>query len=100
MLVTLVLISSLGGGCATTRGKPAQPLSHRIPDSAPERLAGLREAEPETNAAGTEERFGFEKDKERREEARAAKAERERRVDVVDKTTKPPQTPQSPQTQK
>jgi hypothetical protein len=89
MVLVLALVGLVGGGCATSH-RAALPTARRIPDSAPERLAGLREANPETRAAAVEERFNAEADKERREEARAAKAERERRVDVVEPAKKPP----------
>jgi hypothetical protein len=88
MLLVLALTVAGGGGCATGH-KSALPAAHRIPDSARERLAGLREAEPEAKAGAVEERFSAESDKQLREEARAAKAERQRRVDVVEPAKKP-----------
>jgi hypothetical protein len=82
----LALVASIGG-CAAGR-QAARPTSARIPTSAPERLAGLREANPQTKAAEAEQRFSAEEDKQRREDARAAKAARQTQVDVVENKKK------------
>jgi hypothetical protein len=89
-LVGLALALVAGGGCASTR-KATVPPSHRIPDSASERLTGLREANPEVKAETVEKRFAAEKARERQEAARAAADARQRRVDVVEPKKKPPQ---------
>jgi hypothetical protein len=68
-------------GCATApRVSPP-----RVRDSAAERLAGLREATPELEAAAIEERFAPEEDKERRDAERAARADRQHRIEVMEK---------------
>jgi hypothetical protein len=86
VLMVLALIASTGG-CAH---HAATSTATRIPDSAPERVAGLREANPETKAAAVEDRFAPAEDRARREEARAAKAARQTRVDVVEPKKKRP----------
>jgi hypothetical protein len=86
--LVVLLSMTAAGGCATGR-QAARPAPRRIADSAPERLTGLREANPEQKAAATEARFGAEEDKKRREDARAARADQQTRVDVVEKKKKP-----------
>lgn len=86
-LLMLVLFGFVAGACASSH-QAIRPPTQRIPDSVPERIAGLRASQPETNAAATEERFGAEADRDRRDKARAAKAERERRVDVIERAKK------------
>jgi hypothetical protein len=85
---TLLMISLLVSSACATSHPASPPVARRIPDSAPERLAGQREATPEMRAAAAEDRFAAEEDKERREEARAAKAAQQQRVDVVEKNKK------------
>jgi hypothetical protein len=86
MLLVATLIVAGGGGCATSHASALAP-PHRIPDSAPERLAGLQEADPEVKAGATEERFSTQADRKRRAEARA-KEKRQGRVDVVEPARK------------
>jgi hypothetical protein len=80
-LLAVLLIA----GCAT--GVP-RVRARREPDSAAERLAALREATPELNAAALEERFAAEEDHERREAERAARAERQHRIELMEKARK------------
>jgi hypothetical protein len=85
VLMVLAVIASTAG-CAH---RAATSTPTRIPDSAPERVAGLREANPEAKAGAVEDRFAPDEDRARREEARAARAARQTRVDVVEPKKKP-----------
>lgn len=84
----MVLVMAGAGACASSRATTHGPVA-RVPDTTAERVAGLREANPEAKAEAVEARFSADAAKERRAADNAARDARQRRVDVVDKT-KPP----------
>jgi hypothetical protein len=81
----MVLVMAGAAACASSRTTTHSPAA-RVPDTTAERVAGLREANPEANAEAVEARFSADAAKERRAADKAARDERQRRVDVVDKT--------------
>jgi hypothetical protein len=58
-----------------TAGVTAPPAGGRIKDSVPERSAALNAADRDLNQGATEQRFGFEEARARREAANKAKAD-------------------------
>ena len=86
--LTLGLFVSVG--CVTTRA-PRSEVPKRVPESAPDRIAGTAEASGVGSEEAAEERFGFKEDQARRDAAKAKKAQDKSRLGVVGKDGKPPQ---------
>jgi len=76
-------------GCATASPRPSTVRGRNL-DTAPERVAGGREAAKVGAPEAAEERFGTEEARARRDEEAARRDERQRRVDVVDGDKKKP----------
>jgi hypothetical protein len=77
------------GGCATAAPRPSAAPRRNL-DTAPERVAGVREAAKVGAPEAAEERFGTEEARARRDEEAARRDERQRRVDVIEGDKKKP----------